>query len=85
MSLVLGAKMLRLDDGVQGTVIDVGTDRGEYRIAYLAHGEQLIAEKKEKWVPADPPPVALRLEEIDEVARAADFTLRAIDHHQRQG
>lgn len=78
MSLVLGARMLRLDDGKRGSVSLV---EGERRIVYEDRGEQVVAPKKENWVVEAEPPQKLRAAEIIEVALWADRALRSIDQH----
>lgn len=81
----LGARMLRLDDGMRGTVEMVtipGVELPEKRIIYEDRGEQRIASKTEKWISADPPPQPLRAEEKFLVAMYADRALRAIEKNE---
>src|SRR5690606_40142452 len=69
----------RIDDGMMG---EVRLQNGEPRIVYLDRGQLRVAERKEQWEPVKQAPNRLRPEEIAEVARAADRTLRALDQHQ---
>lgn len=77
--------MVRLEDGMAGEVAMVtppGYPEPEKRIVFQLHGERLIAGKQEKWVPADPGPLPLRIEEILAVARTADSMLRSLVRHE---
>ena len=81
----LGSRMLRLDDGMRGTVEMVtipGVDLPEKRIIYEDRGEQRIASKVEKWISAEPPPQPLRAEEKFLVAMYADRALGAIEKNE---
>lgn len=83
MSLVVGQRMVRQDDGMRGVVelVDV-TASGNYqepRVVYMDRGEKRIAPKKEKWEVEAPPPRKLRTEEIHYIAHHADRVLAAID------
>lgn len=81
----LGARMIRLDDGMRGTVELVtipGIDMPEKRIVFEDRGERRIASKAEKWISADPPPMPLRAEEKFLVAMYADRALRAIERNE---
>lgn len=80
MSLVLGARMIRRDDGTRGTVALV---EGERRVVYYDRGEQRIAPKKEVWDPeVTSERLPLRPEEMLEIAHEADRALRAIELHE---
>jgi hypothetical protein len=79
MTLSLGARMRRLDDGRTGVVALI---QGERRIVYDDRGTQLLAGKLERWVPDDPAPAPLRDVEMMEVALEADRTLRALVLHE---
>lgn len=86
MSLTVGARMVRQDDGMRGVVemVDV-TASGQYqepRVVYMDRGERRIAPKKEKWEPEAPPPRKLTFEEIRRVAEGADNLLRWIDKNE---
>ncbi len=76
MSLVFGQRMVRLDDGMKGVVIQDGPD---LRVAYLLHGEQLIAPKSEKWVADELKPGPMQPVERFMVAACADRALRAYE------
>ena len=78
MTLVLGAKMYRLDDGKRGTVAMI---EGERRVVYDDRGDQVVAPKKETWAAETEPSQQLRATEIIEVALYADRALKAIDLH----
>jgi hypothetical protein len=77
MSLVVGEPMLRVDDGMKGTV--AMTEGGVVRIAYLDRGEVRYAGKGEKWEPVKPPPRKLRREEMMGIAIVADGALRSAE------
>jgi len=79
VTLTLGQRMTRLEDGVEGAVRMEG---GELRIVYSDRGTLMIAGKSEKWIPFDIGRMRLRPEEIAEVAIEADRTLRAIERHE---
>lgn len=79
MSLFLGAKMLRIDDGRVGAVEMVN---GEARVTYWDRGERIVAPKGEKWDRVELQVLPLRDEEIREVAMEADRALRAIEKHE---
>lgn len=53
----------------------------ELRIVHFDRGERLVAAKREKWVPYDPPKSVLRPEEKREIALGADRILRSIETH----
>jgi hypothetical protein len=77
--------MLRVEDGVRGTVEMVtipGLDMPEKRIVYEDRGERRLASKTEKWISAEPPPQPLRPEEKFLVAMWADRALRAIERNE---
>ena len=77
--LVLGQRMLRLEDGRKGVVALV---EGERRVTYEDRGELLVAPKREEWIPDESPRPPLRAEEKLEVAMHADRALCAIDRHE---
>ncbi len=77
--LVLGAQMVRIEDGRKGVVALID---GERRIVWVDRGEQLLAKKDEQWAPLDEGRAPLRAEEKIEVALHADRALRAIDLHE---
>ena len=79
MTLVLGTRMRRLEDGKTGTVALI---QGERRITYEDRGTQMLAGKLEKWMPDDPGVLPLREEEMLDVALEADRALRAIQLHE---
>lgn len=84
--LTAGQLMVRVDDGVRGTVqltpIPGFEDHQELRIVYFDRGEMRIAGKREPWEPVTAPPKKLRPEEIQRVAMAADRQLRALDMNE---
>lgn len=86
MSLVVGQRMVRTDDGMRGTVQLVSMpgfeQYEELRIVYFDRGEKRIAGKREVWEPEKTPPRKLRDEEIAAVAGAADMALRAFDQNE---
>lgn len=57
-------------------------DNGELRIVWRDRGEQMVASKKERWVPYEDPRPPLRTEECLEVALEADRALQAIVRHE---
>ncbi len=79
MTLVLGQRMVRLDDGQKGIVVKNGP---ELRIAYLDRGEELLAPKAQKWVEDTLQPRPMRPEEMRRIARFADRALRAYERHE---
>lgn len=78
-ALVIGAEMIRLDDGQKGTVALLD---GEKRITYIDHGALVVAAKSEKWARESTDPLPMRAEEKLEVALWADKALRAIERHE---
>lgn len=86
MSLTVGQRMVRTDDGMRG-VVELTAMPGfeqyeELRIVYFDRGEKRIAGKREVWEPEKAPSRKLRDEEILRVAHAADRALEAIDKNQ---
>lgn len=86
MSLVVGQRMVRTDDGMRG-VVELTAMPGfeqyeELRIVYFDRGEKRIAGKREVWEVVTNPPRVLRTEEILRVAHAADRMLEALDKSQ---
>jgi hypothetical protein len=83
MSLVVGQRMIRTDDGMKGAVELVQVpgfeDEFERRIVYLDRGEKRVAPKREAWEPEKAPPRRLTLSDIELVAWAADVELEAIE------
>jgi hypothetical protein len=75
----LGARVLRVDDGMKGAVEIVA---GEARVTYWDRGERIVAPKTEKWDRVEDKTHPLRREEILEVAMEADRALRAIERHE---
>lgn len=86
MSLLIGAPMIRQDDGMLGVVemtSPPGIERfSEARIVYYDRGERRVASKLEKWDVRQEPGARMRAEEMLLVAYAADRQLEAIDKHQ---
>lgn len=86
MSLTVGQKMIRVDDGMRGRVelaVIPGFEKyTEPRIVYMDRGEQRIAGKREVWQPEEPPPRKLRAEEILTIASFTDQLLRSIDKNE---
>jgi hypothetical protein len=85
VSLVVGQRMVRTDDGMRGVVELVqvpGFDEMERRIVYFDRGETRLAGKREAWEPMRDPPRQLRDEEIMLVAGAADRMLETLDKNQ---
>jgi hypothetical protein len=83
VSLVVGQRMVRTDDGMRG-VVELVSMPGfeqyeELRIVYVDRGEKRIAGKREVWEPEKAPSRKLREEEISYVAHAANQALRCID------
>lgn len=85
MSLVVGQRMIRTDDGMKGSVELVAVpgfeDEFERRIVYLDRGEKRVAPKREAWEPVRDPPRRLTPAEIQIVAWSADVELEAIEHN----
>jgi len=79
MTLVLGQRMMRLEDGQKGVVCKIGP---ELRIVYTDRGEDRLAAKAEKWVEDDLKPGPMRPEEMRHIARFADRALRAYERHE---
>lgn len=83
MSLVVGQRMVRTDDGMRGTVELVSMpgfeQYEELRIVYTDRGEKRIAGKREVWEVEKAPSRKLREEEIRHVAHYADRMLQALD------
>jgi len=79
VTLTLGQRMTRLEDGVEGAVRMEG---GELRIIYSDRGTLMVAGKHEKWIPFEIGRMRLRAEEISEIAMEADRALRAIERHE---
>lgn len=77
--LVLGRRMVRIDDGQRGVVAMNGP---ELRIVYTDRGEERLALKSERWRIDEPAPLPLRTEEIWLIARYADMALRAYERHE---
>lgn len=86
MSLIVGQRMVRADDGMRGVVELIAVPGFEHeterRIVYTDRGERRIAGKRETWNREVDPPRKLRAEEIQQVAVAADTALRAIDRNE---
>ncbi len=81
----IGQKMLRLDDGMVGTVelvIPPGMEQPEKRIIYTDRGERRLASKQERWVTTEAPPLPLRAEEKFLIAMHADKALRAYERNE---
>jgi len=79
VTLVLGQRMVRLEDGQRGVVAQNGP---ELRIVYNDRGEERLASKVEKWVVDSLRPGPLRGEEKRRIARYADRALRAYERHE---
>lgn len=77
--LVFGQRMVRLDDGQKGVVIQSGPD---LRIQYLDRGEARIALKSERWALDEILPGPLRPEEKVLIALYADRALHAYERNQ---
>lgn len=85
MSLVVGQRMVRTDDGMRGVVELVtvpGYDLEEKRIVYFDRGESRLAGKREVWEVEKTPPRKLRTEERLKVAVAADRMLLALERNE---
>ncbi len=83
MSLVVGQRMVRTDDGMRG-VVELTAMPGfeqyeELRIVYFDRGEKRIAGKREVWEVEKAPSRKLRDDEIMLVAISADRMLEALD------
>jgi hypothetical protein len=79
VTLTLGQRMVRLEDGVKGVV---GQNGPELRIFWEDRGEQLMAAKSEKWEPDTIRSGKMRSEETHLVALYADRALRAVEQHE---
>lgn len=79
MTLTLGQRMVRLEDGVKGVV---GQNGPELRIFWEDRGEQLMAAKSEKWIPDELKPGPLLPGERLLIALYADRALRAYERHE---
>lgn len=77
--LLLGQRMVRLEDGQKGMVLQNGP---ELRIRFLDRGEDRLAAKSEKWIPDVIEVGPLRAEEAILVALHADRALRAYECNQ---
>lgn len=85
MTLVVGQRMVRTDDGMKGVIEMVtipGFEHQEPRIVFVDRGEKRIAGKREVWEPEKTPSRKLREEEIMRVAEGADNLLRWIDKNE---
>ena len=83
--LVAGQQMVRVDDGMRGTVQLVavpGYELQELRVVYVDRGEKRTAGKREAWEPVTAPPKKLRADEILTVATFTDQLLRSIDKNE---
>lgn len=78
--MIVGQSMLRVDDGMKGTV--VLTEGDIVRIAYVDRGEERFAEKGEKWEPVRPPSRRILRDEMVHIAQFADSALRAAELHE---
>ncbi len=77
--------MLRLDDGMVGTVELVllpGNEVPEKRVVYMDRGERRIGTRNERWVSAEQQPMPLRAEEKFLIALHADKALRAYEKNE---
>lgn len=79
MSLIFGQRMVRIDDGTKGTVVQDGP---ELRIVYLDRDEERFAPKSEKWAPDELVPGPLRQEECFLIAATCDRALRAYERNE---
>jgi hypothetical protein len=84
MTLSLGTKMIRSDDGMKGVVELVESPGGTVapRVVYYDRGERRVAPKSEKWEPERAPSGALTEIEQRMVAAAADQMLKSLDKHE---
>lgn len=74
--LVLGRRMVRIEDGTKGVVALNGP---ELRIVYVDRGEERLALKSESWIVDELKPGPLRIAEMYRIARYADRALRACE------
>jgi hypothetical protein len=82
LTLTLGNKMLRVEDGMRGEVRAVpGLLDEVLRIVWNDRGEDRIASPKEVWIEDEQERLPLREEEIQEVAAVADHWLKCIEQH----
>lgn len=84
MTLVVGTRMVRVEDGMRG-VVEVQQDwdgKASAAIFYYDRGELMRAKKNEIWEPEMTPPKKLTDEEIERVARMADAQLRSLERHE---
>jgi hypothetical protein len=79
MTLVFGQRMVRLDDGMQGSVAQDGPD---LRIVYIDRGEERLAAKSERWLVDELKPGPLLRDEKFIIARCADRALRAFEKNE---
>ena len=77
--MIVGQRMVRVNDGQRGVVAQNGP---ELRILYLDRGNERLALKSEKWVPDELKPGPLRAEEIYLIALHADRALQAHELNQ---
>lgn len=85
MTLAVGQRVIRLDDGMMGVVEEVtlpGSEVSDRRVFYTDRGERRMAAKSEKWVSAEPSPLPLRAEEKFLIALWADKALRAYERNE---
>ena len=74
--MILGQRMIRLEDGQRGIVCQNGP---ELRVMYIDRGEERLAAKSERWIADDVKPGPLRAEERYLIALHADRALRAYE------
>ncbi len=79
MPLTLGQRLVRLDDGMKGTVKQYAD---ELRVLYLDRGEERLAPKGETWVADEIAPGPLHTDEMRLIAHYADRALRAHERHE---
>jgi hypothetical protein len=77
--LVLGRRMVRIEDGTKGVVAQNGP---ELRIVYLDRGEERLALKSESWIVDELKPGPLRPVEKMLIALHADRALRAFERNE---
>jgi hypothetical protein len=77
--LVFGQRMIRLEDGQRGRVLQNGP---ELRIIYVDRGEDRVALKSESWVRDAIEPGPLREVEQVLIALHADRALRAYERNE---
>jgi hypothetical protein len=86
VSLVVGQRMVRTDDGMRGVVELVAMpgfeQYSDLRITYLDRGEKRIAGKRETWTVEQAPPRKLLDAEVLAVASIADRLLRALEKNE---